>query len=73
MKKIVLVAISAMIIPHVGAENRTSWLPDKSNTQNAIRLLECTYDKVLLQQCEEITSVSPNWEVSVAGDSEGHL
>lgn len=73
MKNIVLVAISAMIIFHAGAENRTSWLPDKSNTRNAIRLLECTYDKALLQQCEEITSVSPNWEVSVAGDSEGHI
>ena len=73
MKNIVLVAISAMITLHAGAENRTSWLPDKSNTRNAIRLLECTYDKALLQQCEEITSVSPNWEVSVAGDSEGHI
>ena len=57
---------------HVGAENRVSWLPDKQNTQNNIRLLECTYDKAQLQRCEEITPVSLNWEVSVAGDADGH-
>ncbi len=33
MKHIVLVAISTMITVRVGAENRTLWLPDKSNTR----------------------------------------
>lgn len=70
--KIFFIAISAMALVHAGAENRKSWLPDKQNTRNAIRLLECTYDKALLERCEEITSASTDWEVSLTGDPDGH-
>lgn len=73
MKHILLVAISAIITVHAGAENRTSWLPDKQSHRSAIRLLECTYDKAQLQRCEEIMPASSDWEVSVAGDSEGDI
>lgn len=70
--KIFFIAISAMALVHAGAENRKSWLPDTQNTRNAIRLLECTYDKARLERCEEITPASSDWEVSLTGDPDGH-
>ncbi|WP_293713638.1 glycoside hydrolase family 76 protein [uncultured Parabacteroides sp.] len=70
--KIFLIAISAMTLVHAGAENRKSWLPDKQNTRNAIRLLECMYDKARLERCEEITPASSDWEVRLTGDPDGH-
>lgn len=71
--KIFLLAIGAIVTVHSGAENRKSWLPVKQNTEKTIRLLECTYDEAQLERCEEITPSSSDWEVSLAGDTDGHI
>lgn len=70
--KLLVLALGAIVSVQTGAENRKSWLPDGQPVANNIRLLECTYDKALLKQCEEITPASSDWEVSVTGDLDGH-
>ncbi|WFE86977.1 hypothetical protein [Parabacteroides chongii] len=69
--KILLVSMATIVAVQTGAENRKSWLPEEQNAKNKIRLLECTYDKALLKQSEEITSASANWEVSCTGNPKG--
>lgn len=65
MKHLLFVAIGAIMVVHSVAENRKSWLLKEQNAKNRICLLECTYDKALLKQSEEITPASANWEVSL--------
>lgn len=51
---------------------QTSWLPTTKDTEKGIRLLECTYDGALLQECREVSPTSA-WQVQTTEISvDGH-
>lgn len=71
-KQLFLLAIGLGTISNLIYADSVSWLPKEGTAKSTIRLLECSYDKAQLVKAEEITSASSDWDVSLAGEPEGH-
>ncbi|RGY95253.1 hypothetical protein DXA15_15720 [Parabacteroides sp. AM58-2XD] len=71
-KQLFLLAIGLGTINNLIYADSVSWLPKEGTAKSTIRLLECSYDKAQLVKAEEITSASSDWDVSLAGEPEGH-
>lgn len=72
-KQLFLFVINFLVAAPLVATDAVSWLPKERPMESSIRLLECVYDKARLERCEEITSSSSDWEVSLKGDPDGHV
>ena len=72
-KQLFLFVINFLVAAPLVATDAVSWLPKERPMESSIRLLECVYVKARLERCEEITSSSSDWEVSLKGDPDGHV
>lgn len=70
--QLIVVVVSLLTASNLGAETSASWLPKTKKATNTVRLLECVYDEARLEQCNEITSGSADWEVSLTNESQGN-
>lgn len=63
MNKYLLLLVAFCMSASLTAQKHSSWLPQPQSTPLEYRLLQCSYEKAVLQICEPVTSISADWEV----------